>query len=175
MRSHQKFWIICDEYEFKIISWRDYDESMSYLVVLRMPVNSSPPSVSYICKWIGSTLVQLMASFLFGTKQLSKPMLVYCLLDPYEQTSMKFQSKYKASHSWKCLWKYILQKAAILSRERWVNGIALWDACAMPCAGRVKTQNRWTELGFNCHLNGMGIRIVGMRLPIVATVGIPFF
>ena len=35
-----------------------------------------------------------MACRLFGAKPLSKPMLGYCQLDPYEQTSVKFQSKY---------------------------------------------------------------------------------
>ena len=42
-----------------------------------------------------------MACPLFGAKPLSKPMLVYCQLDPWEQTSVKFQSTYKAFQSWK--------------------------------------------------------------------------
>ena len=46
-------------------------------------------------RWIGSALVQIMACRLFGAKPLSKPMMSYCQLDPREQTSMKFQSKYK--------------------------------------------------------------------------------
>ena len=33
--------------------------------------------------------------FRIGTKPLSKPVLSYCQLDPYEQTSVKFKSKYK--------------------------------------------------------------------------------
>ena len=47
-------------------------------------INSSPPGATYICQWIGSALVQhvqIMASCLFGTKPLSKPVLGYCQLD----------------------------------------------------------------------------------------------
>ena len=40
--------------------------------------------------WTGSELVQIMACRLFGAKPFSKPMLGYCQLDPYEQTSVKF-------------------------------------------------------------------------------------
>ena len=69
-------------------------------------VTSSCPSDAYMCQWIGSVLVQIMACQLFGAKPLSKPMLSYCQLDPKEQTSVKFQSKYKNFHSWKCIWKY---------------------------------------------------------------------
>ena len=52
-------------------------------------INSSPPSAAYMRQWIGSALVQIMACRLFGTKPLSKPMLGYCLLDPWEQTSVQ--------------------------------------------------------------------------------------
>ena len=45
------------------------------------PLNSSPPSAAYMCQWIGSALVQIMAWSLFGAKPLSKPMLRYCQLD----------------------------------------------------------------------------------------------
>ena len=39
-------------------------------------VNSSPPSAAY--QWTGSSLVQVMAFPLFGTKPLLEPMLPYC-------------------------------------------------------------------------------------------------
>ena len=45
-------------------------------VFLSWPVNSSPPGTAYICQWMGSALVQIMACRLFGAKPLSKPMLV---------------------------------------------------------------------------------------------------
>ena len=47
-----------------------------------MIINSSSLSATYMCQWIRSALVQIMACRLFGTKPLSKPMLSYCQLDP---------------------------------------------------------------------------------------------
>ena len=47
-----------------------------------------------MCQWIWSVLVKIMACRLFGTKLLSKPMLHYCQLDPWEQTSVNFWSMY---------------------------------------------------------------------------------
>ena len=73
-------------------------------------INSSPPSAAHIRHWSGLVLVQIMACRLFGAKQLSKPMLGYCQLDPQEQTSVKFESIYKTFHSRKCNWKYRLPK-----------------------------------------------------------------
>ena len=40
-----------------------------------------------------------MACRLFGTKPLPEPMLTYCQLDPWEQTSVEIESKYKTFHS----------------------------------------------------------------------------
>ena len=42
---------------------------------------------------------------LFRPKPLPEPMLPYCQLDPYEQTSVKIELKYKNCNSWKCIWK----------------------------------------------------------------------
>ena len=67
--------------------------------------NSSLPSAAHMRQWIWSALVQILACRLFGAKPLSKPMLVYCQLDPREQSSVKFKSKYKNFHSRKCIWK----------------------------------------------------------------------
>ena len=58
-------------------------------------------------QYIGLALVQIMAYCLFGPKPSSKPMLSNCQLDPYEQTSVKFQSKYRTIHSRKCNWKHL--------------------------------------------------------------------
>ena len=46
-----------------------------------------------------------MACRLFGAKPLPKSKLSYCQLDPWEQTSVKFESKCKTFHSRKCIWK----------------------------------------------------------------------
>ena len=53
---------------------------------------------------------------LTGAKPLSKPMLGYCQLDPQEQTSMKFSSKYKFFHSRKIIWKYRLRNGGHFCR-----------------------------------------------------------
>ena len=103
---------------------------LSLIWVWKLLFNSSPPSATYIRQWIGSTLVQIMACCcLFGAKPLSESILVmpnnhgykavvlgYCQLDPWEQTSVKFQSNYKTFHSRKCIWKHCLWEGAILFR-----------------------------------------------------------
>ena len=54
-----------------------------------------------------------MTCRLFGAKSLSAPMLGYCQLDPWEQTSVIFfLSKYKNFHSWNCIWKYRLRNGS---------------------------------------------------------------
>ena len=55
-------------------------------------LNSSLPNAAYLCQWIGSALVQIMACCLFGTKPLSKLMLGYCQLDALGQISIKIQN-----------------------------------------------------------------------------------
>ena len=72
---------------------------------VHISVNSSLPGAAYMRQWMGSALVHIMACRLFGAKPLSEPMLDYCKLDPWEQTSVKFESKYKTFHSRKCIWK----------------------------------------------------------------------
>ena len=62
------------------------------------------PSAAYMHRWTGSTLVQVMACRLFGTKPLPEPMQTLCQLDPQEQTSVKFESKCKIFHWWYCIW-----------------------------------------------------------------------
>ena len=44
-----------------------------------LSVNSSPPSVVFMCQWTGSKLVQIMACHLFGTKRLPEAMPLSCL------------------------------------------------------------------------------------------------
>ena len=57
-------------------------------VPMRFPVfkgfiNSSKPNDSYLHKQTRPSLVQIMACHLFGAKPLSKPMLAYCELNPW--------------------------------------------------------------------------------------------
>ena len=96
---------------------QNYRERSDFQLILI----SSPSNAAYMHQWIWSALLKIMACRLFGAKPLSKPMLGYCQLDHWEQTSVKFLSKYKTFHSWKSVWKYHLQMAAMLSRGRWVN------------------------------------------------------
>ena len=63
------------------------------------------PSAAYMRLWTGPQLVQVMACRLFGAKPIPEPMLTFCQLDPWEQTSVKCESKYKSFHSWDCIWK----------------------------------------------------------------------
>ena len=52
-------------------------------------VNSLRPSDAYMRQQPRTSLVQIMVCHLFGAKPLSKPMLEYCQLNPWEQTSVK--------------------------------------------------------------------------------------
>ena len=56
-------------------------------------INSSSPSAAYMRHSIGSALVQVMACRLFGAKPIPEPIRPCCQLDPWEQTSMQFESK----------------------------------------------------------------------------------
>ena len=67
--------------------------------------NSSFPSAAYMCRWIGSTLVQIMDCWLFSAKPLAEPMLVYCQLDSWEQISVKVELEFSHFHSRKWIWK----------------------------------------------------------------------
>ena len=86
-------------------------------------LNSSPPSFAYMRQWIGSALVQTMDGRRFGAKPLSKPMLDYCQLASWGQTSVKFQLK-KIIIIQKSAFEIIVcEMAAILSRGRWVKSV----------------------------------------------------
>ena len=73
-------------------------------------VNMSPLSVAYMHQLTGSSLVQVMACCLFGTKPLPEPMLAYCKLDSWEQIPVKLEWKHYHFHSRKCIWKCGLPK-----------------------------------------------------------------
>ena len=63
-----------------------------------------------MCQWIGPALVQIMASWLFGTKPLPEPMLAYFQLESWKQISMKFESELYHFLSRKFIWKCRLPK-----------------------------------------------------------------
>ena len=62
--------------------------------------NASPPSVPYMPRWTGSSLVSIMACRLFGCKPLSKPKMTSHRWKPTEPTSMKKKEKELANFHW---------------------------------------------------------------------------
>ena len=61
-------------------------------------------------QWTGSSLNQVIACRLFGANPLPEPMLAYCQLDSWEQTSVKFESQLCHFYSKKFIWKCRLSK-----------------------------------------------------------------
>ena len=57
-------------------------------------VNLLRPSPPYMGKWLGSSLVRVIAVSLFGARPLPKPVKKYCQLDPKWLTSVNFQSNH---------------------------------------------------------------------------------
>ena len=88
--------------------WRQCNVYMCFVSVSNtfIYINSSSPSAAYMRRWPGSALAQAMACRLFGARS----MLTCFQLDPKEQTSVKFESKYKMFYSRKCIWKCRLPK-----------------------------------------------------------------
>ena len=68
------------------VEWRT-----KFVVHFNTPPQTSPA--------LGSVLVRRTSA-----KPLPEPMLTHCQLDPYEQGSVKFESKYRTFHSRKCIW-----------------------------------------------------------------------
>ena len=54
-----------------------------------------------------------MAWHLFGAKPLPEPMLIYCELDRWEQTSVKFESKFMEENAYE---NVLCKMSAILSQ-----------------------------------------------------------
>ena len=105
-------------------------------------------------------LVQIMACRLFGTKPLSKPILGYCQLDPWEHQITKLFIPGNVSEN------IICEMAAILSRGRWVNVTSLlWLHCVSGVCSTLLHESslnncvlrwsHWTLYGrqacFKCH------------------------
>ena len=65
-----------------------------------------PHSAAYMRRWTRSSLVQVMACRLFGTKPLPEPMLAYWLLDYREQVSVKLKSELCHFNSRTFIWKF---------------------------------------------------------------------
>ena len=84
------------------------------------------PSVTYMCQWIRSALVQIMACHLFAAKPLSEPTQTYCQLEPKEHISMRVYLKWKYFHSRKCVWICRLRNGSHFVREEMSQLIVPW-------------------------------------------------
>ena len=84
-----------------------------------------PPCVAYMRQWIGSALVQITACHLLGAKPLSKPVLIYCPVDFWEQTSVRSWYENNTFHSGNCLWKYRMRDDGHFVQGKCVNSISL--------------------------------------------------
>ena len=73
-------------------------------------------------RWTGSPLARVMACRLSGTKPLPEPMLAYGHLDPWEQTPVKFDSKYKTFFINENTFENVVcGMVGIFFRDRWQN------------------------------------------------------
>ena len=79
-------------------------------------------------QWTWSSLVQVTACCLFGTKSLPEPMLIYWWLDLWEQISLKFEWKYKTFPLVKCTERCFLKMSTILFRP-WYVEMRLLSMC----------------------------------------------
>ena len=80
-------------------------ETFLTLFIAKICINSSPLSATYMCQWIWSSLVQMMACCLFA-----KPLT-------YRNKLQWNSDKKNPLHSQKCMWNIVYEMAAILSRE----------------------------------------------------------
>ena len=91
---------ICrDQWVQRMAAMKNFSTNESFISLSKLQCETHLLLVPHICQQIGSALVQIMAFRLFDVKPSSKPMLGYCQLDPWEQTSVTFLSK----HSRKCI------------------------------------------------------------------------
>ena len=90
------------------------------LALRMLAFNSSIPSAAKCWQRIGSALVQIMACRLFADKPLSKPMLGYCSLDPWEQIQCSFNRNSNIFVQENVFENVVYEMASILSRYRCV-------------------------------------------------------
>ena len=82
-------------------------------------INSSPPGAAYMCQWIGSALLQIMACRLCGAKPLPKSALVNWT--HRNKPQWNFNQNTKLFIHKNAFENIACEMAAILSRGRWVN------------------------------------------------------
>ena len=94
----------------------------------------------------GSALVQTMACRLFGAKPFSEPVLRYCQLDRWEQSSVKLISKYSTFHSRNFTWKYHLRNVGHFVQGRWVKVNPYWYNWTLRYALNMSVFHRFLSL-----------------------------
>ena len=80
----------------------------SYYLARNYIINSLRPGDVHMLQWTRSSLFQVKSYHLFTAKPLLEPMLIYHQLEPYERTSVNFESKHEIFLSRKCIWKCCL-------------------------------------------------------------------
>ena len=80
-------------------------------------------SAAYIRRWTGLALVQVMACRLSGAKSLPDTKLTFYQLGPWEQLSVKLESKYKTFIHENACENVVCEMSVILFRGRWVKPI----------------------------------------------------
>ena len=91
--------------------------------------NAYPPCVAYMCQWIGSALVQIMACRLFGTRPLSKPILFFVNWTPRNKFQGNFNQNKKLFIHENASGNIACDTVGFSSRGRWVNTrAAKWHA-----------------------------------------------
>ena len=96
-----------------------YHQSLVQVMVSGWPLKAIDytlgPDDTYMRQWTGSSLVQVMACCLGGTKPLPEPMMTYCQFDPWEQTLVKYESNHNNFYSRKYISKCHLQNGSHFS------------------------------------------------------------
>ena len=86
-------------------------------------VNALRPSDAYMCQWTWLSLVKVMAWCLYNVKPLPEPMLTYCHLTLWEQSSVKFESNEIKIKSPRSIWKCCLQNVSHI----FAASLGYWD------------------------------------------------
>ena len=106
-----------------------------------------PPRATYMRRWTGSALVQIMAWHQTSDKPLSEPVLIYCQLHSLEQISVKFELEFYHFHWGKCIRKCHLPnwQPFCLGRDSWGNG--QWQTTASTFPVTLEQWMTWDVCG----------------------------
>ena len=115
--SFSFFWEII-KYICVSVTSRHWDKASNWSVNHTQLINKG--RVTHMRRQTKPSLLKIMACHLLGAKPLSQTMLIYCKLSPWEQISVKFESKENVFEN------VVWEMASVLSGPRRVNAIDLW-------------------------------------------------